>query len=75
MFYNKKQIDKLPEKNKEEANERFGTAFISFFFICILFSICTFFIEYKYFLLVLFAPSIIVMFINPPFSKKRGYFV
>ncbi|MED1739894.1 methyltransferase [Bacillus swezeyi] len=74
MFCNKKQIDKPLEKNKEEPNERFGTAFIAVFFISIFLSICTFFIEYKYFLLVLFAPSMSVMFINPPFSEKKRFF-
>ncbi|MCY7780916.1 methyltransferase [Bacillus haynesii] len=73
-MFNKKQIDKLLEENKGEPNEKFGTGFIAVFYISILLSICTFFIEYKYFLIVLFAPTIIVMLINPPFSEKKGVF-
>ncbi|MCI4128296.1 methyltransferase [Bacillus haynesii] len=73
-MFHKKQIDKLLEENKGELNKKFGSGFIAVFYISILLSICTFFIEYKYFLIVLFAPSIIVMLINPPFSEKKGVF-
>ena len=66
-MFNKQQIDKLLELKK-----KFGSGFIAVFYISILLSMCTFFIEYKYFLIVLFAPTIIVMLINPPFSEKRG---
>ncbi|OMI28806.1 methyltransferase [Bacillus haynesii] len=73
-MFHKKQIDKLLGENKEELNKKFGSGFIAVFYISILLSICTFFIEYKYFLIVLFAPTIIVMLINPPFSGKKGVF-
>ncbi|MCY8558139.1 methyltransferase [Bacillus haynesii] len=73
-MFHKKQIDKLLEENKGELNKKFGSGFIAVFYISILLSICTFFIEYKYFLIVLFAPTIIVMLINPPFSEKKGVF-
>lgn len=68
-MFNKQQIDKLPELKK-----KFGSGFIAVFYISILLSVCTFFIEYKYFLIVLFAPTIIVILINPPFSEKKGVF-
>ncbi|MCY9400799.1 methyltransferase [Bacillus haynesii] len=73
-MFHKKQIDKLLEENKGELNKKFGSGFIAVFYNSILLSICTFFIEYKYFLIVLFAPTIIVMLINPPFSEKKGVF-
>ncbi|MCY7850398.1 methyltransferase [Bacillus haynesii] len=73
-MFHKKRIDKLLEENKGELNKKFGSGFIAVFYISILLSICTFFIEYKYFLIVLFAPTIIVMLINPPFSEKKGVF-
>ncbi|MCY9336975.1 methyltransferase [Bacillus haynesii] len=73
-MFHKKQIDKLLEENKGELNKKFGSGFIAVFYISILLSICTFFIEYKYFLIVLFAPTIIVMLTNPPFSEKKGVF-
>lgn len=64
-MFNTQQRDKLLELKK-----KFGSGFIAVFYISILLSVCTFFIEYKYFLIVLFAPTIIVMLINPPFPKK-----
>ncbi|MFB6500076.1 methyltransferase [Bacillus haynesii] len=73
-MFHKKQIDKLLEENKGELNKKFGSGYIAVFYISILLSICTFFIEYKYFLIVLFAPTIIVMLINSPFSEKKGVF-
>lgn len=69
-MFNTQQRDKLLELKK-----KFGSGFIAVFYISILLSVCTFFIEYKYFLIVLFAPTIIVMLINPPFSEKRVCFV
>ena len=73
-MFNRQQIDHLLEEKKGELKKKFGSGFIAVFYISILLSICTFFIEYKYFLIVLFAPTIIVMLINPPFSEKKGVF-
>ena len=73
-MFNRQQIDHLLEEKKGELKKKFGSGFIAVFYISILLSICTFFIEYKYFLIVLFAPTIIVMLINPPFFVIIGVF-
>lgn len=65
-MFNTQQRDKLLElkKSLEVVLSQFSISL--FFFPCV-----RFFIEYKYFLIVLFAPTIIVMLINPPFSEKK----
>ncbi|EWH21197.1 hypothetical protein [Bacillus haynesii] len=78
MFFNKKQIDKLlddhTEEEQKETKSKVNTSFIIVFYFSILLSICTFFFDYRYFLIALFGPTILVTFISPPFQTKKGIF-
>ncbi|MDA7027297.1 methyltransferase [Bacillus sp. CLL-7-23] len=77
MFYHQKQIDQLLENIEEEpegkSNEKIGISFIPVFYISFLLSLFMLFIEYKYFLLVLYAPTVIFTLINPPLFEKKVY--
>ncbi|WP_309436706.1 methyltransferase, partial [Bacillus paralicheniformis] len=76
MFFNKKQIDKLlddhTEEEQKETKSKVNTSFIIVFYFSILLSICTVFFDYRYFLIALFGPTILVTFISPPFQTKKG---
>lgn len=77
MFFNKKQIDGLLDDYTEEQKDtksKVITSFIIVFYFSILLSICTFFFDYKYFLITLFGPTILVTFISPPFQIKKGIY-
>ncbi|MDA1477682.1 methyltransferase [Bacillus changyiensis] len=78
MLYHQKQIDQLLENIEEEperkSNEKIGISFIPVFYISLLLSVCMLFIEYKYFLLVLYAPTVILTLINPPLCEKKGVY-
>ncbi|MED1740784.1 methyltransferase [Bacillus swezeyi] len=78
MFFNKKQIDKLlddhTEEEQKETKSKVNTSFIIVFYFSILLSICTFFFDYRYFLIALFGPTILVTFISPPLQIKKGIY-
>ncbi|MGE6630591.1 methyltransferase [Bacillus sp. NPDC077027] len=77
MFFNKKQIDKLLDHNEEEnenLKNKIDTSFMIVFYFSILLSICTFFFDYKYFLITLFGPTVLVTLINPPFQQQKGLY-
>ncbi len=76
LMFNKKQIDKLlddhTEEEQKETKSKVNTSFIIVFYFSILLSICTFFFDYRYFLITLFGPTILV--ISPPLQLKKGIY-
>lgn len=78
MFINKKKIDKLLddhlEENKGDSKNTINSSFIIVFYFSILLSICTFFFDYRFFLITLFGPTILVTFISPPLQFNKGFY-
>ncbi|OLP67037.1 hypothetical protein BACPU_03960 [Bacillus pumilus] len=78
MFINKKKIDQLLDEKidneQKETKNKVNTSFIIVFYFSILLSICTFFFDFRYFLITLFGPTILVTFVSPPLQNKKGIY-
>lgn len=78
MFINKKKIDQLLDEKidneQKETKNKVNTSFIIVFYFSILLSICTFFFDFRYFLITLFGPTILVTFVSPPLQNKKGFY-
>lgn len=74
MIFKRLNVDKLLDEQNQKNVPTKKSYFIPVFLISIIASICIAFIQIKLTILTLFAPAILVMLYDPPFTRKRNLF-
>ncbi|MDA2164202.1 methyltransferase [Bacillus cereus group sp. Bc252] len=74
MIFKKLNIEKILDDQNEKDTPTKKSYFIPVFLVSIIVSICMAFIQIKLTIITLFAPAILVMLYDPPFSRKKGAF-